>query len=491
MSHNTPGISGFASYLPPYRVQLSDWCDWNEQPWEKVRTVVGESFRMRGPRHNVYTLAANAALRLIDAYEIDPAEIGFLALATESSTDNSAGAVIVKGMLDDALRTRGTVPINRACEVPEYKHACLGGVYALKGALRYVGLDGAGRKAIVIAADIAEYALGSSGEPTQGAGAVAMLVETQPRLLAVDLAGAGNAADYRVLDFRKPLARFIDQRARGDGQIQDLPVFNGHYSTTCYVDAVRHAIAALLERNQAGAEWLRAQDAVFMHRPYQRMPETGWSLAYLYALAADDHPALIAVAEAAGVAPAALRDELTDTPDIAALAHEGRMDEDGYPLAMQAVRAFRKMEDSRDVLGRQMRLGVDRMRDLGNLYTAALPGWLAAGLEEACRAGGEHAGERWLAIGYGSGDAAEAVPMRIVEGWRDAASKIDFDAALAGAVDLDKQTYEALHRGEVGTAPPAAEFEDEFVVDSIEASGIERYRYLAPARAEPRPARVG
>ena len=41
--------------------------------------------------------------------------------------------------------------------------------------------DGRNAKAIVVCADIALYAPGSSGEPTQGAGAVAMLVEANPR----------------------------------------------------------------------------------------------------------------------------------------------------------------------------------------------------------------------------------------------------------------------------------------------------------------------
>jgi len=53
---------------------------------------------MRGPAQSVYTMAANAVMRLIDAYGVDPRRVGFLGLGTESSTDNSAGAVIVKGM---------------------------------------------------------------------------------------------------------------------------------------------------------------------------------------------------------------------------------------------------------------------------------------------------------------------------------------------------------------------------------------------------------
>ena len=67
-----PGISGFSVYLPPYRVQLQRWCEWYDQPWDKISAVVGRSFRVRGPTENVYTMAASALLRLILAYELDP-----------------------------------------------------------------------------------------------------------------------------------------------------------------------------------------------------------------------------------------------------------------------------------------------------------------------------------------------------------------------------------------------------------------------------------
>ena len=133
-----------ALYVPRPRVRLKDWCDWTGQPWPKVEKVVGDSFRVRATYESVYTMAANAVLRLIDQYKIQPEEVGCLALGTESSTDNSAGAVIVKGMVDEALQRQGRAPLCRACEVPEFKHACLGGMYALKSALRFVDAEGAG-----------------------------------------------------------------------------------------------------------------------------------------------------------------------------------------------------------------------------------------------------------------------------------------------------------------------------------------------------------
>ena len=167
------GISGFAVYVPPYRVDLQDWCQWTDSPWDKTSAVIGRSFRMRGPDQSVYTMAATAVMRLIDSYDIDPRRVGFLGLGTESSTDNSAGAVIIKGMLDEALRTRGLPPINRYCEVPELKHACLGGIYAMKHGLRYLALEEEDRCAIVVSADIAEYARGSSGESQPAGGGAA------------------------------------------------------------------------------------------------------------------------------------------------------------------------------------------------------------------------------------------------------------------------------------------------------------------------------
>ena len=150
------GLSGLAAYVPPYRVWLKDWCDWTGNHWPKVREVVGRSFRVRGPQHSVYTMAATAVMRLIDQYDVDPTRVSFLGLGTESSTDNSAGAIIVKGMIDRALEARGKPALSRSCEVPEFKHACLGGVYGMKGAIRQLAFDGAGSQAIVVCADIAE-----------------------------------------------------------------------------------------------------------------------------------------------------------------------------------------------------------------------------------------------------------------------------------------------------------------------------------------------
>jgi hydroxymethylglutaryl-CoA synthase len=132
-----------------------------------------------------------------------------------------------------------------------------------------------------------------------------------------------------------------------------------------------------------------------------------------------------------------------------------------------------------------MSLGSDIMKEIGNVYCAALPAWMAAGMEEAARRGVDLTGGKVLAVGYGSGDAAEAIPMTVVAGWERAAAKIGFEDALEGAQNLTRQQYEALH--DSGTAEGLDEPDDGFVIDEIGTNtnpmlsdeGIEYYRYLS------------
>ena len=160
----------------------------------------------------------------------------------------------------------------------------------MKAAARYVALDGTDKLAIVVCSDIAEYARGVPGEATQGAGAVAMLIEAQPTIAAVRPgAAAGSASDYRGPTFRKPFARYVGQTPSRHGQIRDFPVFNGKYSTSCYLDETLLAMADLFGKDQAAGvcATTRWNDnvAAFLHRPYRRMAETGLAASYLLALA--------------------------------------------------------------------------------------------------------------------------------------------------------------------------------------------------------------
>jgi hydroxymethylglutaryl-CoA synthase len=486
MSNTPTGISGIAVHVPPFRVDLQQWCNWSGQDWNKIRDVVGTGFRLPGNQQSVYTMAANAVLQLIEKYDVDPAEVHFLGLGTESSTDNSAGAVIARGMVDDALRQLGKAPLSRNCEVPEFKHACLGGVYALKNAVRFLQTDGKGSKAIVVCSDIALYKPGSSGEPTQGSGAVALLLEENPTIATLDLSESGNASNYRIVDFRKPI-----QYTNGDGKTHassNVPVFNGRYSASCYVDELLSALDNMFERRAIEAcDYFRDVAAVFMHRPFKRMPENGWGMAYLFNLAVAGGAGvdeLQGYASAAGVGMPELMQEMTERPNPNAFGCRDKIREEVFPLTARVLRAFRKDPAYRERVLEKMRLGSAAMEELGNLYTGALPAWLAAGLEQAAAESVDLDHKELLLFGYGSGDAAEALPIKIVPGWEAAVQKIDMQAVMSEAIDLDEEQYRLLRQGSSAavTYQPSAEF----VIDRIggeneeafQDKGIEYYRFI-------------
>ncbi len=478
------GVSGFALYVPRFRVDLERWCAWTGSPWDKVRATVGNSFRTLGPRENVYTMAANAVMRLLTQYQVDPQRVGFLGLATESSTDNSAGAVIVRGMVDQGLGRTGREPLRRSLEVPEFKHACLGGVYALKAALRYVQCDGRDRLAVVVAADIADYARGSTGEQTQGAGAVAMLVERHPKLLRFDLAHAGSASAYRGPDFRKPFARhFLPGYAQSTGRLKDFPVFSGKYSTMAYVDEVLHACEALPTHDY---DYYQRMRAWFLHRPYRLMPLQAVSMLWVRSLtqSARHHSELQALCKAAGVDTDDVLREGRQHPDLYASLLRKTPPKDPYPATTAVAKALRQQEQFTDFVAQKMSWGSQTMADLGNLYSAALPAWIAAGMEDAGVRGVDLAGAPMMTVGYGSGDAAEAIPMSAVEGWQEAAGRIGAERALRGSVDLTQEQYEALHdgkpiadldaspQGQFSIARIGSRYEKEF-----QDLGVEYYEY--------------
>jgi hydroxymethylglutaryl-CoA synthase len=487
MTSSNTGISGISVYVPPFRVDLEDWCEWRNEDWNKIRDVVGTGFRLPGPQHSVYTMAANAILKLIEQYDIDPSQVRYLALGTESSTDNSAGAIIAKGMVDDALRAQGKPTLSRNCEVPEFKHACLGGIYALKNAIRFLNSDGKGAKAIVVCSDVALYEQGSSGEPTQGAGAVAMLVEHNPKLAAIDLSESGSASDYRSVDFRKPM-----HFRGGNGHVYqsgDIPVFNGRYSAACYVDEMLYALNDMYERRAlSGAEYFGTPAAIFMHRPFRRMPENALGIAWLFSLdsaAEGGHDQLRKYCELADVEFEAALAEMRDRPQLAAFGVRERIKEDAYPLLTRIHRVARQQPEFSAAVKARMTLGQSAMEELGNLYTGALPAWLAAGLEEAAVSGTAIDAEILL-IGYGSGDAAEAIPLHLVEDWQQAALKVKMAEATADPINLSKEQYTAIREGKALdnlNYQPHAEFIIDRVgslrEDDFQDSGIEYYRFVS------------
>jgi hydroxymethylglutaryl-CoA synthase len=241
------GIERLAVYVPQHALRLTDLAVARGVAPEKLTAGLGvHEMAIAAPCEDVVTLAATAGARLLRAAHVDPAEIGMLVVATETGVDHSKPvSIFVHDLLDVGPR----------CRVFELKHACYAGTAALMSAADWVRA-GQDRRALVIAADIARYALGSPGEPTQGAGAVAMLVGHEPRALRLGTESGTFASN--VHDFWRPL----DQREA---------IVDGKYSVECYLDALTGAFDAYRRHETPGESVTARLARVLYHAPFPKM----------------------------------------------------------------------------------------------------------------------------------------------------------------------------------------------------------------------------
>ncbi len=482
------GISGLTTYVPPYRVDLEQWCAWSDNSWDKIKNIVGSGFRVLGPNQTIYSMAANAVLDLIISHEVNPSEIGFLALGTESSTDNSAGSIIIKGMVNEELKNRNMDTISSRCEVPEFKQACLSGIYALKNAVRFIKSDAPTLKAIVVCSDIALYQIGTSGEPTQGAGAIAALVEKDPKIAEVRTELSGTSSDYRLLDFRKPIQYRAKQASDQSDFDIDLPIFNGKYSSSCYIDETIAAVDDMAKKRKIHtAEYLRNISAAFLHRPFHKMPITAFSIVYLHALAhgnKDDKEELEGYAFASNISFKELLNELINRPDVSEFPHKD-LNADFLPLSNGVIKKIKNDDQFQNKILAKIEFGSLLTMEMGNIYSGSVFGWLAAGMEDAISRGIDWSNKEALLFGYGSGDAAEVIPLIFTNDWKEASIKTNFSGAFEDQYDLSHQQYLTL-RSEKTTNGIDYQLRNQFIVkrigteerDDFQDAGIEYYEFL-------------
>lgn len=226
---------------------------------ERSRKRTGQvSLRFPHRWEDAATMAAQAAWELVA--RMPPAEVAslrYLAVGTETGVDHSKPiAAHVQGMLQ-----RAGCPLPRALSTFDVQHACAGGAIGLVHVGAMLAMSRArGERGLLICTDEARYPRGSSAELTQGAAAVALLVEPDPRLLELDL-GAVGYSSRDVDDFFRPLD---STTAR----------VKGRYSIDCYRRAVEEALQDLAARRGRGlAALLEETDLLAMHVPFRSLPE--------------------------------------------------------------------------------------------------------------------------------------------------------------------------------------------------------------------------
>jgi len=245
------GVSDVAIYIPNYYLPHEELAKARGVPKEKFHIGLGNHNMAIIPNwEDAVTMGANAAQQLLERNNIDPDEIRQLVVSTESGVDHSKPvASFVQGLLNIGTR----------CRVYEIKHACYGGTAGLIDSIEWISRhNNSEPKGIVIMTDIAKYGFGTDGEPTQGAGALALLVEGNPRLFSLDTLLNGIFSKD-VYDFWRPTGHRV-------------PIVDGKYSIDCYLMALEGAVSHF--RDNQGlkkGELLDSLDYLIYHMPFTNM----------------------------------------------------------------------------------------------------------------------------------------------------------------------------------------------------------------------------
>ncbi len=148
------------------------------------------------PWEDAVTLAVNAARPLLTPS--DAAAIALLIVASETAVDQQ------KPLSSWVHRYLGLPP---DCRNFDIKHACYGATAAVQMAIAWLASGLAGdRKALVINSDLSLLHLGEPWEYVLGAGAAAVLLSHEPRLMVYELGRSGVYA-HEVSDVIRPTPR--------------------------------------------------------------------------------------------------------------------------------------------------------------------------------------------------------------------------------------------------------------------------------------------
>ncbi len=245
------GVSDIAVHVPKYYLSHEALAEARGIPKEKFHLGLGNRNMAIIPNwEDAVTMGANAAYQLLLRNNINPDEIRQLVVSTESGVDHSKPvASFVQGLLNIGTR----------CRVYEIKHACYGGTAGLVDSLEWISHHSESQpKGLVIMTDIAKYGFGTLGEPTQGAGALALLVENNPRLFSMDTLLNGIFSKD-VHDFWRPTGHRV-------------PIVDGKYSIDCYLMALDGAVSHFRENSGLKAgEVLTTLDYLIYHMPFTNM----------------------------------------------------------------------------------------------------------------------------------------------------------------------------------------------------------------------------
>ena len=236
------GIDKIGFYTPPTFVDMVELAEARDVDPNKYLIGIGqEKMSIATKNYDVVAMAATAADNILT--DEDKEKIDMILFATETGIDQSkSGATWVHDLV-------GIQPFARSVEL---KQACYSATAGLQLAMGHIALHPES-KVLVLATDIAKYGLNTGGEPTQGAGAVAMLLSANPRILEIEKESTAYTKD--IDDFWRP-------------NYSEFAFVDGKYSNEAYLSTLTASWNRYKAQYQAQ---LSDFEALLFHVPYTKM----------------------------------------------------------------------------------------------------------------------------------------------------------------------------------------------------------------------------
>ncbi|KAB1228921.1 hydroxymethylglutaryl-CoA synthase family protein [Chryseobacterium viscerum] len=403
------GIEAAGYYVPGLYLEIKDLAEKRGIEPAKLEKGLGlHKMGLSDVHEDAATFAAEALLKLIQDYDINPKEIARVYLGTESAVDAAKPtASYAVQMVEKVLEEEFGARCFKNCDVLDMTFACVGGVDALHNALDFVRVN-PDKKAVVIASDYAKYELASSGEYTQGGGAVALLVSSKPELLEIE--NNWGVASESVFDFFKPRRLYNKENLNGAPEtypekieiFTDEPVFDGQYSNQCYQDRIKEAYSHYKE--------ITGQE-----KPYENWEYIIFHLPYAF--------------------------------------HGKRVFTEIYSLenglsyeTADEQKAVAKSENYLKLINDKIEKTQRASSEIGNMYTASIFMAFLSALQIAFNENEDLSGKEIGFVGYGSGSKSKVFAGKVSDNWRKVVEKWNLFENLNQRTAVDFETYEKLHR---------------------------------------------
>jgi len=462
----TAGIDDISIYIPRLYLDAGDFAKARGLDPGKLERGLGIVQKaIVDTNQDPACLAANACLRVMQKNKLTPDKIGRLYVATESSFDESkAMNSYVIGMLEQVY---GKDTFGH-CGGIECKFACVSGSYALYDNTNWIRAGEAEDKyALVVVSDIAKYDLGSSGEVTQGAGAIAMLLNENPRLLSFDPKVTSTSIKNEY-DFYRPFGK-------------ETPIVHGQYSNLLYLIQVKNALIDYKRRVKEtgliklkdGETILDHVDYLNMHLPYSNMGKK--ALAYLVRHEWRDLPRWKKIIEEIGMEEPTPSDPLGTFESV--LADAKFMTNDH-----QFTKLFTNTEEYAELYESKLASSLIASKMIGNLYTASLYLGFRSSLEFEYQNGIDLKGKRVGFCSYGSGASAMIFSGVIQPEYAQVVKDMNLEAEIGPRTKLSLDEYEELHENKRTYEENIRSANKEFVIvdvkTSVESKGERHYAFV-------------